>query len=324
MFNFEFYKYTFKRHKMNDELFQPQEVSIDESRKFFEDIFTHGKSLLLQGEKEKYENNVVYHKKDDIIVLRIHKDTIKTIVESTGIDISGIPDFGERNEKSYPYCYVVIDNRPGKQFIAVQKSNSWRKPNKVQEVLQYSFSRYMEKGALAISIEELVIPLKIWDYCSIVCKDGEDYITRITLNINNQKNNSKSKTTDGSANNLIETIREHLRIVGASDGNLDFKYDNEEDRIAKIEDTIQFIKICAESDYSLSVYLKNSGVYKCAESVVAIFQLRKEIIETLNNNQSSIEEYNALADWLDDSIKKYKEYENYTRFPEGRKRTNRR
>ena len=159
--------------------------------------------------------------------------------------------------KSYPYCYVVIDNRPGKQFIAVQKSNSWRKPNKVQEVLQYSFSRYMEKGALAISIEELVIPLKIWDYCSIVCKDGEDYITRITLNINNQKNNSKSKTTDGSANNLIETIQEHLRIVGASDGNLDFKYDNEEDRIAKIEDTIQFIKICAESDYSLSVYLKN-------------------------------------------------------------------
>lgn len=102
-----------------------------------------------KGETVAQEDSTALHNdilaaREHVFLLRINNEKHKTVIQEDGLEADGKIHYGEKKVGSYPYCYVVIDNRPAQKagdaiMIAIQKNSAFGDPKKCMQSIRTLF-----------------------------------------------------------------------------------------------------------------------------------------------------------------------------------------
>ena len=71
--------------------------------------------------------------------------------------------FRKIKEQDEPWCHVLIDNRPGREFIAIEKNGAFTSPDIVAELLQNELRYRFALRHVEITIKNQYKPDAFWD-----------------------------------------------------------------------------------------------------------------------------------------------------------------
>ncbi len=114
---------------------------------------------------KEYHHQHVIKPTDDITIMRISNRRTQTL---TNIH------FQKRSEEDYPYCNVIIDNRPGIQRIAIESgTKAFPEVKTLQNILESTLNgqHALRRYSLSISLAHLQNASKFWEYA----KDTRNY-----------------------------------------------------------------------------------------------------------------------------------------------------
>lgn len=115
--------------------------------------FKDTKTKKNRKEKVKYGSKVVWEK-SGLILLMIN-NPYRTITKHK--------DFQKIKEQDEPWCYVIIDNRFGREFIAIQKSMAFNDTDTVAEILESSLRSRFTPHYVTIDVKNQYKPEAFWD-----------------------------------------------------------------------------------------------------------------------------------------------------------------
>ncbi|MDK2982178.1 MAG: hypothetical protein PWQ55_2525 [Chloroflexota bacterium] len=127
---------------------------------------------------------------------------------------------------NWPELIIVIDNRPDKQYIAVElKQEAFRYTNTVANVLEANINKKLKPFQLYIQIEPLFEKHNFWD----VVNQGKVDFVRFYINAPNLANLSSS-LSDSLKDTIKKTNadRAHLGLYSPSDESLEISENNKE------------------------------------------------------------------------------------------------
>ena len=111
-------------------------------------------SSKFSGDKE-FIHGYIGEPKDEVYVMRIANKRSTTIITE---------ELKECPVDDYQNCIVIIDNRPGIQRILIEdKKSAFSSTRQVGRILQYTFSRQLERQGLMIELMHLQNPRAFWD-----------------------------------------------------------------------------------------------------------------------------------------------------------------
>lgn len=148
----------------------------------FRDIENKG---LFAGQTEKYQPLPTLEDKQNFLQHIFQEDLrskepflhavgcdCKTLWESSGfivLMVSNIKNvtrhqkFRKIKEQDEPWCHVLIDNRPGREFIAIEKNGAFTSPDIVAELLQNELHYRFALHHVEITIKNQYKPDAFWD-----------------------------------------------------------------------------------------------------------------------------------------------------------------
>lgn len=148
----------------------------------FRDIENKG---LFAGQTEKYQPLPTLEDKQNFLQHIFQEDLrskepflhavgcdCKTLWESSGfivLMVSNIKNvtrhqkFRKIKEQDEPWCHVLIDNRPGREFIAIEKNGAFTSPDIVAELLQNELRYRFALHHVEITIKNQYKPDAFWD-----------------------------------------------------------------------------------------------------------------------------------------------------------------
>lgn len=288
-------------------------ISLDRAQEYFGLLFEKKCSLNIKMKDNKGYTpltNTILENRDGIIVWRIHNELEKEIWKPNGKMTNGIPDYGVYSETSEPHSYVIINNKPNILYMAVEKSKTWRSNvNKVKEIVRENLSEILQKKyALDINIRELTMPSKIWDFAEAQCKDGNDSITNISIEILNPNRIVPNlRTKRENMPDLLRQMQDFAiltdalnMIVGANYNKiLPCQLKDKVDNIANIA------RHCTQNEFTLTLTFEKYGQYKCDENVIAQFPMQDNIVnQFLLSNETEIFDECPIESWFVSSIEK--------------------
>lgn len=292
-------------------------------RVHFGNLFHKGTKMNLYQLKARLDNdifdNYVLQVSNDVYVVQINKNEYKTLIEPSQHTVNGAPAFEARKAKSQPLGHVVIDNREGHGFMAIEKGTAWGKvPKQLCEVLQESLSRLLyDSCGLGIKICPKLQPTDFADFVDLQCRKHKDIVKRITIDYTgNAKRNGKN--ISGRGTRSLKALSDFSDKYNAikSTFSMEFQEMNKE----KIRDMVKLAQLCGEYDYNISVRFNDFGIYHNNDTIVAFYFLPDDILTDFINMQSSSDGLNgdctyALLEWLDTSWQKTKELDDETTTP---------
>lgn len=173
----------------------------------------------------------------------------------------------------HPFCLVIIDNRPDRQFIGIERNSSFgTNTDKVADILRIGLSYKMREYRRSIEIKRLTKQTTdFWDVVDEIKKTFDDHVTRISIDYADDGKKAKSRR----ANDLLAAIC-MLAQKSKSDALFELKANTDEgvclDNIRR--DVQHIADICLkQSNYDLSVRFKNFGVYRYGSDLVAQFSV---------------------------------------------------
>ena len=264
---------------------------------------------------------------ENIILLRLVNETDKELWEEQPADVP-VPKIEKNKRKTKPFCYIIIDNRPGMKLIAVQSdSDAWRNTLDVKELLQWSFnwqSMLMDFG-FEVKILSKMMPSNFWDYVDKRRKKEHVVIKSITFSFANhiRRPDIDIKRALSSDWRRYDSLVTMLNQLGGDKGELKIvPPKNEALMKRKLADITHMVEICAINQYSLSITFSDDVTYKCNQEMRAELPMRDEQIRIdFENKQGDLFNHYKLMDWLDDVKQRtdsYKDVEEIRKKP-GRK-----
>lgn len=306
------------------------DVPLDKAQEKFGQLFKRGctHKLLCSDSKGNLKklNNIVLEHRNDIIVWRIHNEQTKEQWKFNGKFKDGIEVCEAQTEKSEPYSYVIINNKPGMLYMAVEKSSVWRSnTNKVRDIVKESIAPMLfDKFNLNIEIRELTIPSKIWDYAEALCKDGNDSIIGIAIDIVNPNRIAPhQRICRESTPELVQKIQDFAKLTGAVKMMIDADYNKvpPSQLKDKVDDIVHIVRLCTQHEFALTLKFEKHGAYKCDENVIAIYPIEDGVVSLfLSHNDRELFEDCPLATWFENSIEKLEKIRNENATPEPKNR----
>lgn len=111
----------------------------------------------IKGKKERskvmYGSQVVWEKAG--LILLMISNPQKTITKHE--------NFKKRKEKDEPWCHVLIDNRPDREFIAIEKNAAFNSPDNVALILESSLRARLAPHRVSIEIKNSYEPDAFWE-----------------------------------------------------------------------------------------------------------------------------------------------------------------
>lgn len=311
---FVIYKFT---------LFECQEKTLFKSKgnsdKVLEDAQKHlgsffeGKKILLSSNSSNENNDYTLYPNDiianseKVILLRINNVVQKTLVKPDNSSKEEETNYSEVKENSYPYSYVIIDNRDGIGQIAIERSSAWgSNTDKVRDILQQALHRKLaDNYGLDISIDAKMSPTKFWDFIHYRLNKAKDQITKIQFAFSNTKKVTPIDAPKIKSDNLNAIIN-ISNISGAIKSAFQMEFDSagNEKINEKNQDLAEMVNICANNAYELSVYFKDFKVYRCNENVLADYTLDRATLDNFQIGSRILSEKKEegefmLLQWLD-------------------------
>ncbi len=275
------------------------------------------KKFKKKNDAESYPCIVLRHD-SNIILLRIQNPKDVDIWEEQPTR-SDIPKIEKTKKQSSPYCYVIIDNRPGRQLMAIQTNNpAWRSPNQVRALLEESINwqLHVKDYGLEVNIKSKMLPTNFWDYVDKKRKKDHVTIKNMVFSFTNHRRRPDIdiKSALSSEWRHFESFIGWMDSLGGENGEIRITPPKNDALLTrKKADIKHMIEICLNSNYSLSVTFSDNITYKCNEELRAELPMEKDSYRTeFEQGYKLLFKDYSICEWLDkiyNETKKYKDVE---------------
>lgn len=265
-------------------------------------------------EWDKYRCDVMRHE-EGVILMTIENNKVKhTIVDKK-----------DKKNPHHPFSIVLIDNRPGRQIIGIEKNSAFDgKPDKVASIMKMGMNFLMASYHLEIELTHLIKKSsEFWPVVNDIRTKFKDIVRQIRLDFN-------GKEDESDANDVMRVISALARKTeSAAVFMLNAEGEGEVMLQQAYEDLTSIADICLkQKGYDLSVKFKNFGVYRYAADLLAQFGVDDRVIENYENGNLVFDfdrgdNMYELVDWLDKLAELLNGYKKHA-ISEGRKGRSRR
>lgn len=304
----------------------------DSLEAFFESYFPHKgsdnfilnfnkstkKDMLL--EKEEHKTLVLEHR-DNIVLFQIQANTTKSL--------SG-EDWVNHKEPHHPFCNVIIDNRPGRQYIAIE--HAAMDVDKTAHIIEAHFQKELNKAGLSFKIVSLYTKLEFFEAIKFIKNTLGVNASKLTFEFDKHLEEKKELSS-----RFLHALNEWIgRFADSGQVSANITDDERlEDEIIR-EDLRLISELCySNPKYHLSVMFKNFGIYRYGHDIYAQFGLTEDVLDLFVNppenkpkqlyafEEEEKKPITSLDKWLDDIKKLFEKHEEISLFDKKRSRPSR-
>ena len=273
-----------------------------------------------KGEATRLPNDVMA-KNGDILFWRVNNSQMKEWWKRSGKDSKGIDKYEKKEDESNPYCYVLIDNRPGRCLMAIEKSSAWgSKPDNVRDMILENFNRILaDKFDLEMRIEARMNPTDIWDFVHERIYEHDDYIRNVSFVFQNPKKINKTHGMEVKSTRLKAMLKT-VEIADALKGFFKMEFDKEtSSKVSqKNRDMAEMVRWCGENGYDICITFKEYKTYRINDYVRAFYPMTLDILTGFSIGSLTIEGKTLLEDWFDVVEEETQGYVNESEVPKRR------
>ena len=265
--------------------------------------------------------NDVMAKRDDILFWRVNNSQMKEWWRRKGKDNKGIDKYEREEDESNPYCYVLIDNRPGHGLMAIEKSSAWgSNPDQVRDMILDNFNRMLaDKFDLEMRIEARMNPKDIWDFVHERIFEHGDYIRKVSFVFQNPKKINKTNAMEVKSSRLKAMLKS-VEISDALKGFFMMEFDkNTNSKISQNnKDMAEMVRLCGENGYDISITFKEFKTYRINDYVRAYYPMSSDMLVNFDIGVQTFEGKTQLEEWFDMVEEETKGYVNESEVPKRR------
>ena len=262
--------------------------------------------------------NDVLAKADDIFLWRVNNSQFKDWWKRAGKDQNGFDKYEKDEIESNPYCYILIDNRPGVGLMAIEKSSAWgSKPDLLRDVILENFNRMLgELFDLEMRIEARMNPKDIWEFVHERLFEHGDFIRKISFSFQNPKKINKSNGMEINSAHLKAMLKT-VEISDALKGFFTMEFDkNSNGKISQEnKDMAEMVRLCSENGYDISITFKEFKTYRINDYVRAYYPLTFEVLNNFSHGTRTLDEKTELEAWFNLINEQTKNYLNESEVP---------
>jgi len=278
-----------------------------------------------KGEATRLPNDVM-SRMGDIFVWRINNSQMKEWWRRKGKDNRGIDKYEREEIESNPYCYVLVDNRPGICLMAIEKSSAWAgKPDLVRDMLLENLNPALaDKYDLEMRIEARMNPKDIWEFVHERLFDHEDYIRKIQFVFQNPKKVSKTNAMEVKSARLKAMLRT-VEISDALKGffTMEFNKTTNSKISQENKDMAEMVRLCGENGYDIIITFKEFKTYRINDYVRAYYPMTLDVLQRFSIGSRTINDKTELEEWFDLVDEQTKDYVNESEVPKRRNKVRR-
>lgn len=262
--------------------------------------------------------NDVMAKSSNILFWRVNNSQMKEWWEKKGKDSKGIDKYEIDERESNPYCYVLIDNRPGRCIMAIEKSSAWgSRPDIVRDMLLENFNlRLRDKYDLEMRIEARMNPTDIWDFVHDRIYEHDDFIRKVSFEFQNPKKINKTTAMEVKSTRLKAMLKT-VEISDALKGFFMMEFDKKTNsKISKEnKDMAEMVRLCAENGYDICISFKEYKTYRINDYVRAFYPMTHDVLQDFGSGRLTFEGITELEDWFNIVEEETKGYVNESEVP---------
>lgn len=247
------------------------------------------------GDRQPYTTKIL-REDNNIVVMRISdpKDVKLIDVQQNPYDTV-----------SFPPCYVIFDNRPGKGLLAIERrSDAFNSDtDKVRDLLEESLRNGLAQYSLSVDIN---IKKRVDEFWNIVDSNllQNDIITNVKFNFPNPKYNTPIATDQSQDFDIMRYLTAVTEAVKATKGVLEMSSDGNRTLEMKNEGVIgHMVSLCGKNGYDISVTFEKYGEFKYGDEQ-RMLQLMPPLaiehyVQGFEGNSLFGLGHSPLLDWLD-------------------------
>lgn len=331
---YQIYKYDF--HKAFEHTIQAEADGVDgakylkQAQTCFASLFDQNSidnlsKMNKKGEATRLPNDVMA-RMGDIFVWRVNNSQMKEWWRRNGKDNRGIDKYEREEIESNPYCYVLVDNRPGVCLIAIEKSSAWAgKPDVVRDMLLENLNPALaDRFDLEMRIEARMNPKDIWEFVHERLFEHEDYIRKVQFVFQNPKKINKSNVMEVKSARLKAMLRT-VEISDALKGFFTMEFDKTTNSKISQEnkDMAEMVRLCGENGYDIAITFKEFKTYRINDYVRAYYPMTLDVLQRFSFGSLTINDKTELEEWFDLVDEQTKDYVNESEVPKCRNKARR-
>lgn len=262
--------------------------------------------------------NDVLAKADGIFLWRVNNSQFKDWWKRAGKDQNGFDRYEKGEIESNPYCYILIDNRPGVGLMAIEKSSAWgSRPDMLRDVILENFNRMLgDLFDLEMRIEARMNPKDIWEFVHERLFEHGDFIRKVSFSFLNPKKINKSNGTEVNSAHLKAMLKT-IEISDALKGFFTMEFDkNSHARISQEnKDMAEMVRLCSENGYDISITFKEFKTYRINDYVRAYYPLSFDVLNNFSLGSRNFDDKTELEAWFNLIGEQTKNYLNESEVP---------
>ena len=250
---------------------------------------------------DKVLPNSILRNENHVFLLQLHNPGTVNIWELNGAKIP---------KDTFPYSYIIIDNRPGIGQIAIQmKTDAWSDPDTVARLLEDNLNRILkDQGTgLEIEIRYKYLPTEFFKFLKQRKKDDGAIVKHIYFDFTNPEFEAPIETAVDTTGHLRQLMNMLSQLGGAK---AKLKVDapkNKELIERKLKDIKQMVSLVATNGYRLKVEFSDKSKYTCDELMLHDDYMAEKILSDFRDGYKHTFFDFELFHWLDEMRKKEKD-----------------
>ena len=187
----------------------------------------------------------------------------------------------------YPYCWVIVDTRPGSQAIVVQqKKEAFQNPDAVVSLIVDYFHREFDLPSLGwdMRVQKRFCKGSIWDIVKLRTGSGQDRVKTLVVKIDGKRANPKNEV-----DRLMQLI---LKNFSANEGELKLMSDDDAKRLLdhNQENVRNTVNLLIESDYRMRIGFERSGSVEYGHDAESIYGIDDQYCVEFENGEMHFDE----------------------------------
>ncbi len=243
----------------------------------------------------------VLHKKDGIILMRVHNHETPQLYELSDSQQNTCQLV---THDSYPYAYVVVDCRDGRCQMAIERTKNWNYNTE-------SVRRCLEEGCgqglcydhgISVEIKKKTIAMGCIEFVDKRINTDGDLLKTVTLEFANRKAQPTARIPDPIAR-MMEGFSRQLEVFKAVSGKTTMQVAEENGRYdqQQLQILSHVVSMCVDNTFDLSFGFRDYGKYRANEEVEARFPMNDIVLSQFAKGVSVDfrDRYHNLPAWLD-------------------------
>ena len=250
---------------------------------------------------DKVLPNSILRNYNHVTLLKLHNPGTVNIWKLSGAKIS---------EETFPYSYIIIDNRPGIGQLAIQmKTEAWSDPDTVAKLIEENLNRILKDHGMGLEIEirYKYLPTEFFKFVKQRRKDEGVIVKRIFFEFTNPEFETPIETAVDTTGHLRQLMN-MLSELGGAKAKLQVEAPKKKELIKrKLKDIKQMVSLVSTNGYRLKVEFNDKSKYTCDELMLHDDEMKETVLSDFHNGQKHNFFEFELFHWLDEMLKKEKD-----------------